>query len=181
MIILTGECGCGKSSIEKVLVEKYGYKRTISYTSKQKEENEIDGIDYNFISFDEFTEKCNNSFFVECGSNNGVFYGTTKEQYDNNTVCILTPHGLKQLKNNLKNDKIDIHTFYIKVPRRDRLIKLLQRGDNIEEIIKRDKDDKDLYDGIEDEVDFVLNNTNYFSDPENMAYWITESIKKRSK
>lgn len=81
----------------------------------------------------------------------------------------------------MKNDTIDIHTFYIKVPRRDRLIKLLQRGDNIEEIIKRDKDDKDLYDGIEDEVDFVLNNTNYFSDPENMAYWITESIKKRSK
>lgn len=62
MIILTGECGCGKSSIEKVLVEKYGYKRTISYSSKQKEENEIDGIDYNFISFDEFTEKCNNGF-----------------------------------------------------------------------------------------------------------------------
>lgn len=178
MIIITGECGCGKSAIEKVLVEKYGYKRTISFTSKQKEENEIDGIDYNFISFDEFTEKCNNGFFVECGSNNGVFYGTTKEQYYNNTVCILTPHGLKQLKNNLKNDKIDIHTFYIKVPRRDRLIKLLRRGDNIEEIIKRDKDDKDLYVGIVDEVDFVLNNTNYFSDPENMAYWITECIKK---
>lgn len=181
MIILTGECGCGKSAIEKVLVEKYGYKRTVSYTSKEKEQDEIDGIDYNFVSFEDFTEKINNDFFVECGSNNGVFYGTTKEQYVNNTVCILTPHGLRQIKNNLEDDKINIHIFYIKVPRRDRLIKMLQRGDNIEEIIKRDKDDKTLYDGMENEVDHVLINMNYSNDPENMAYRIIECIKGDKK
>lgn len=178
MIILVGECGSGKSAIEKVLVEKYGYEKTISYTSKEKEKNEVDGVDYNFLKFDDFAEKYNNGFFVECGSNNGVFYGTTNKQYKNNTVCILTPHGLKQIKKNLKIDNVDIYAFYIKVPRRDRLIKMLQRGDDIDEIIKRDREDNDLYDNkIEKEVDYVLNNINYFNDPENMAYWITECIK----
>lgn len=177
MIILTGECGCGKSSIEKVLVEKYGYEKTISYTTKCREGNEVDGIDYNFISFDDFTEKYNNGFFVECGSSNSIFYGTTKKQYNNNTVCILTPHGLKQIKKNLKNKNFDIHTFYIKIPRRDRLIKMLQRGDDIDEIIKRDKEDNDIYDNIESKVDHVLNNSNYFRDPDNMAYRISEYVK----
>lgn len=70
MIILVGECGCGKSSIEKVLVEKYGYERTISYTSKKKEKHEINGMDYHFLSYDDFVKKCNNGFFIEYGSNN---------------------------------------------------------------------------------------------------------------
>lgn len=177
MIVLVGECGCGKSAIEKVLIEKYGYKKTVSYTSKQKEENEIDGVDYNFITFDQFTEKCNNGFFVECGSDNHVFYGTTREQYKKNTVCILTPHGLKQIKKNLDKDEFDMRIFYIKVPRKDRLIKMLQRGDDIDEAIERDKLDIKQYDDIEKQVDYVLNNKHYFCDPENMAYWISECIK----
>lgn len=177
MIILVGECGCGKSAIEKVLIEKYGYERTISYTSRPKEKNEIDGVQYNFIPFDDFAEKCNNGFFVECGSDNHIFYGTTKDQYKKNTVCILTPHGLKQIKSNLDKDALNMHVFYIKVPRKDRLIKMFQRGDDIDEAIERDKIDTKQYDGIEKQVDYVLNNENYLSDPENMAYWIIECIK----
>lgn len=181
MIVLVGECGCGKTAIEKVLVSQYGYERTISYTSKQKEEGEIDGVDYNFISFDEFTEKCNNGFFVECGSNNHVFYGTTKEQYKENTVCILTPHGLRQIKENLDKSNLDIHIFYIKVPRKDRLVKMFERGDDIDEAIERDREDIKLYANIGEEVVFILNNDKYFSDPENMAYWIMECIKGENK
>lgn len=138
MIILVGECGCGKSAIEKVLIEKYGYERAVSYTSKQK------------------------------------------EQYKKNTVCVLTPHRLKQLKNNLDKDELDMHIFYIKVPRKDRLIKMFQRGDDIDEAIERDRVDTSQYDGIEKQVNYVLNNANYLSDPENMAYWISECINKGS-
>lgn len=177
MIILVGECGCGKSSIEKVLIEKYGYERTISYTSRPKEKSEIDGVDYNFITFDDFVEKYNNRFFVECGSDNHIFYGTTKDQYKKNTVCILTPYGLKQIKSNLDKDGLDIHIFYIKVPRKDRLIKMFQRGDDVDEVIERDKVDIKQYDGIEKQVDYVLNNEYYLSDPENMAHRISECIK----
>lgn len=32
-----------------------------------------------------------------------------------------------------------------------------------------------------EEVDFILNNDKYFSDPENMAYWIMECIKGENK
>ena len=67
MIILVGESASGKSTIEKILSEKYGYIKTVSYTTRPPRENEVDGVDYNFISANEYTEKFNNNFFVEIG------------------------------------------------------------------------------------------------------------------
>lgn len=181
MIVLVGESASGKSSIERVLADKYHYTKTVSYTTRPPREGEVDGIDYNFISMDDYTEKFNDKYFVETGAYNGWFYGTTKEQYSENTVCVLTPHGLRQIRKNLKDKDIDITTFYIKIPRRDRLIKILQRGDNIEESIRRNQSDVGQYDGIEDEVDFVLDNTGYTSDPESMADWVIECVNKKTK
>lgn len=140
MIILTGECGCGKSSIEKFLVSEHGYERIIPYTA------------------------CSN--------------GTAEDQYKENSICVLSPRRMKELKKNLTNKNIGVYTFYIKVPRKDRLIKMFQRGDDIDEAIERDRKDSKIYRFVEKEVDFILNNMNYFNDPENMAYWITDCIER---
>ena len=180
MIILVGESASGKSTIEKILAEIYGYKKTVSYTTRSKRDGEVDGVDYNFISSDEFTDKFNSDFFVEVGAYNNWWYGTTKEQYSKNTVCVLTPHGLRQIKKNLKNqDELDIHTFYIKVPRRDRLIKILQRGDDVDEAIRRNQSDVGQYDGVEDEVDYVLENNNYGYSPEEMTEKVMSCIVRK--
>lgn len=177
MVILVGESASGKSTIEKILEEKYGYTKTVSYTTRPIRDGEVDGVDYNYISSDEFTDKFNNKFFVEVGAYNNWWYGTRAEQYSKNTVCVLTPHGLRQIKKNLKNqEELDIHTFYIKVPRRDRLIKILQRGDDVDEAIRRNQSDVGQYDGVEDEVDYVLENNNYEYSPEEMAEKVMSCI-----
>ena len=177
VIILVGESATGKSTIEKILEEVYGYKKTVSYTTRPMRNGEVNGVDYNFISSDEFTDKFNSDFFVEVGAYNNWWYGTTEKQYSKDTVCVLTPHGLRQIKKNLKNQEdLDIHTFYIKVPRRDRLIKILQRGDDVEEAIRRNQSDVGQYDGVEDEVDYVLENNNYEYSPEEMAEKVMSCI-----
>lgn len=178
MIILVGESASGKSSIESVLEKEYGYKKTVSYTTREPRKGEIDGVDYNYISPEEFTKKTNENFFVEIGAYNGWLYGTTKEQYTKDTVCVLTPHGLRQIKKNLEDKKdLDMHTFYIKVPRRDRLIKILQRGDEVDEAIRRNQSDVGQFDGIEDEVDYVLENENYKYTKEQMAKMVVNLLK----
>lgn len=185
MIVLVGESASGKSSIERILADKYHYTKTVSYTTRpprnEDGKKEIDGVDYNFISMDEFVEKFNTNFFIETGAYLGWFYGTTENQYSNNTVCVLTPHGLRQIRKNLKNKDLDIVAFYIKVPRRDRLIKALQRGDDVDDATDRNKRDVGQYDGIEDEVDFVLDNAGYTSDIESMADWVIECVNKKMK
>ena len=174
MIVLVGESASGKSTVENLLRDKYGYTKTVSYTTREPRQNEIQGVDYNFITRDEFEKKHNDGFFAEVGSYNGWLYGTTKEQYTDNTVAVLTPHGLRQLKKIFQEKEIS--SFYINVPRRDRLIKILQRGDNIDEAIRRNQSDVGQYDGIEDEVSFVIKNDGYKKKPEDIVSEILLSI-----
>lgn len=158
MIVLVGESASGKSSIERCLVEDYKYKKIVSYTTRSPRHGEVDGVDYHFISVDDFNDLRRQGFFAETATYNGWSYGVAKEDCTDDKVAVLTPHGLRQVS---KIHNINITSFYINVPRRDRLIKILQRGDNIEEAYRRSLSDVGQFDGIEDEVDYVINNDGY--------------------
>lgn len=167
MIVLVGESASGKSSIEKYLVDNYGYSKVISYTTRSPRPNEINGVDYHFVSVEEFKSLNEQGFFAETATYNNWHYGTAKEDCTDDKIAVLTPHGLRQIS---KVDGITAVSFYINVPRRDRLIKILQRGDDIEEAYRRSLSDVGQFDGIEDEVDYVINNDGY-----------AKSIKKMSE
>lgn len=166
MIVLVGESASGKSSIEKLMVEKYGFQKTVSYTTRLPREGEVDGVDYHYLSERDFMNLKEQGFFAEYATYNGWHYGTAKSDCTNDKVAVLTPHGLRQVK---RISNIDITSFYIKVPRRDRLIKILQRGDNIEEAYRRNLSDVGQFDGISDEVDFVIQNIGYSKSVETMT------------
>lgn len=166
MIVLVGESASGKSSIEKYLVENYEYKKIVSYTTRSPREGEVDGVDYHFISAEQFKLLKEKGFFAETAVYNEWYYGVAKEDCTDDKVAVLTPHGLRQVS---KIHGIDVVSFYINVPRRDRLIKILQRGDNIEEAYRRSLSDVGQFDGIEDEVNFVINNEGYEKSVAKMA------------
>ena len=67
------------------------------------------------------------------------------------------------------------------MPRRERLVKILQRGDNIDEAIRRNQSDVGQYDGIEDEVDFVVENSSYRYSSDYLAKIIVEKVKMVDK
>lgn len=163
MIILVGESGSGKTSIAKCLINKFGYDQIVSYTTRPPREGEVDGVDYNFITKEKFLDLKKRDFFAETAEYNGWYYGTPiypyLQEHNRYYVAILTPHGLRQIKKNCPDS--NIVSFYINVPRRDRLIKILQRGDNIEESYRRNLSDVGQFDGIEDEVDWVVKNPCY--------------------
>lgn len=158
MIVLVGESASGKSSIERYLVDNYGYKKVVSYTTRPPRDGEIDGIDYHYISEEMFLKLKEEGFFAETAIYRDWYYGTAKKDCTNDKIAVLTPHGLRQIS---KLKDINVISFYINVPRRDRLIKILQRGDNIEEAYRRSLSDVGQFDGIEDEVDFIIYNVGY--------------------
>jgi guanylate kinase len=137
-------------------------------------EGEVDGVDYHFITEGDFDMILYNGDFCEVGKYNGWNYGTLKCGCTDDKVAVLTPHGLRQMK---KLDDLNIVSFYINVPRRDRLIKILQRGDSIDESCRRSASDVGQYDGIEDEVDFVIHNEGYQKTPKEIANEIIEAMK----
>lgn len=172
MICLLGESASGKSTTEKILVDNYGMKKVISYTTRKPRENEKDGVDYHFVTDDYFNELKKKGTFVETAFYNGWQYGTAKNDFkDKYVVHVITPYGLRQFR----KTNLDVYAFYIKVERRDRLIKILQRGDNIEESIRRNITDIGAFDGIEDEC-VVIENLNYEKTPEDLAHIIWDSV-----
>ena len=175
MIVLVGESASGKSSIEKYMVDNYGFKKIVSYTTRPPREGEIDGFDYNFINTEQFEQLKKQGFFAETAQYRDWCYGTAKEDCTDDKVAVLTPHGLRQIS---KLEGINVISFYINVPRRDRLIKILQRGDNIEEAYRRSLSDVGQFDGIEDEVSYIINNPNYKKSIEDMTDEVIKHIPK---
>lgn len=142
------------------------------YRPMRKED--VDGETYHFITEEQFNDMIEKDLFAEHASYNGWQYGTAKEDCTDDKVVVLTPHGLRQLK---KNKDLHIISFYIDVPRRDRLIKILERGDDIEESYRRNLSDVGQFDGIKDEVDYVIPNKGYSWSPLNMAHIIKRSME----
>lgn len=178
MIVLVGESASGKSTTEKELVKHYGYINIISYTTRSPRADERDGVDYHFINDEIFCEKFQSGFFAETAKYRGWCYGTAKEDCTDNKVCVVTPRGFRNLK---KVPGLNIYSFYIKVPRRDRLIKILQRGDDIDEACRRSLSDVGQFDGIEDEVDCVICNDEYKLSVSKIAEYIDNKVKNNGK
>ena len=173
MIVLVGESASGKSSIEKNLVENYGFNKVVSYTTRKPRDGEVDGVDYHFIDKSQFKRLKIQGFFAETAMYNDWHYGTAKRDCTDDKVAVLTPHGLRQIS---KIQGINVVSFYINVPRRDRLIKILQRGDNIEEAYRRSLSDVGQFDGIADEVNYVIDNVGYKKNIEEMTIEVLKHI-----
>ena len=177
IIVLVGESASGKSTIEKELANNHGYQKIISYTTRPPRINEVDGIDYHFVTDEKFEELSRNYFFCEVGKYRGWNYGSSIEDCKRDRmVAVLTPHGLRQVE---KIKGLDIVSFYISVPIRERLIKILQRGDEINECFRRSMSDVGMFDGIEDDVDFIIKNDGYMYSAKAIADEIENLVREK--
>lgn len=158
MIVLVGESGSGKSSIEKELVTNFGYEKILMHTTRPIRVGEKDGIDYHFCGDDEFRCREKEDEYLSVSVYNDWCYGIPKiidDDISDKSVVVVTPKALRCLqKANIKN----LCSFYISIPRRDRLIKNLRRGDDIEEAYRRNLSEVGQFDGISDECNYTISN-----------------------
>ena len=66
LVILSGFSGVGKGTVAKRLVEKYGYSLSVSATTRQPREGEVDGRDYFFKTEEEFRNLIDYNGFIVC-------------------------------------------------------------------------------------------------------------------
>lgn len=165
IVVLVGESASGKTTLAKKLEAESGFKRVVTYTTRPMRNGEHNGIDYNFIDKREFDELVADDSFAEHANYRGWDYGTIIDADNNNdSVVVLTPSGARSVRKYLSHwgyDKYNVIVVYLSVDRRSRLIKLLERGDNIEEAYRRSLSDVGQFDGFENEADFVIQNSNY--------------------
>jgi guanylate kinase len=82
VIIFSAPSGSGKTTIVKHLLSKFPQlKFSVSSTSRKKRDDEIEGKDYYFITYDEFRRQIGDGKFIEYEEvYEGRLYGTLKSE-----------------------------------------------------------------------------------------------------
>lgn len=82
-IVISGPSGVGKGTIVKKLLERFNAWYSISMTTRPKRENEIDKVNYFFVSREEFEKTIKENNFIEYATYNNNYYGTPRKEIDN--------------------------------------------------------------------------------------------------
>lgn len=143
LIIVSAPSGSGKDTVVKKLMEKSTAPIwvSVSATSREPRNGEVEGKDYYFLSKDDFKEKIDEGFFLEYAEYAGNYYGTPKkyikEKLDRgiDVILIIEIQGAKKVKEMLPESLL----IFIMPPSLKTLVKRLKRRgtDSNEKIIER--------------------------------------------
>ncbi len=164
MVILSSPSGVGKTTLTKKIQQKYqSFKISVSHTTRSPRSNEVEGVDYFFVSKEKFEELIKNNKFYEYAKIFENYYGTLKKNVDeiivkNDIIFDIDWQGTKQLS---KFKNLNLIKIYLITDNKEELKnRLLKRNQNTnEEIEKRfnsfDEDIKHWHD-----YDYIIINKN---------------------
>jgi guanylate kinase len=83
LFVLSGPSGAGKSVlIRRILEDLKGIRFSVSSTTRAPRPGETDGINYHFISREQFQADVDSGRFLEYAQFSGNFYGTSRQEVD---------------------------------------------------------------------------------------------------
>ncbi len=109
LLVISAPSGCGKTTILKQLMEKIsGLEFSVSHTTRQPRVGEVNGVDYHFVSQEEFLALRDQqpSGFLEWAEVHGNFYGTARQEVGallnagKDVVLDIDIQGAEQVRNN---------------------------------------------------------------------------------
>ena len=142
LVVISAPSGTGKGTvISELLKLRPDIAFSVSATTRKPRENEVDGVEYRFLSHEQFQKMIQSNEFLEYAQYVGEFYGTPVQPVLDNinkgthTIVDIEVQGAKQV---MAKD-IDTITIFIEAPDMDELENRLRgRGTDTEEkILKR--------------------------------------------
>ncbi|KAM3145733.1 hypothetical protein pb186bvf_002028 [Paramecium bursaria] len=94
-LVISGPSGVGKGTLLQRLLKDYPntFGFSVSYTTRAPRPGEVQGVNYFFVSKEEFLKEMEKSAFLESGDVHGNFYGTHKAQVNKimkeGKICLL--------------------------------------------------------------------------------------------
>lgn len=148
IIAIIGKAGSGKSTMAKK-IEKHNeeFYLSIQDTTRPIRDYEQDGLDYNFISIEEFKEKAHIEDYLVKGSWN---YGySVDELKGSHSILVVNPTSYIQVLDYAEKNNYETISFYIAVPWQERVKRMIDRGDELSEIYRRVTDDEGHFSPLE--------------------------------
>ena len=142
IIVISAPSGAGKTTLCSELQRRKPHiKFSVSCTTRPKRVHEVDGVNYHFLSEQEFTVKMKNNEFIEFENVHGYFYGTLRKTLEDALtqqemiLFDVDVNGAMAIKSNYSENT---YTIFILPPSLDDLKKrLIQRGSETEERINK--------------------------------------------
>ena len=167
LFIIAAPSGCGKTSLVEALIKKTkNLCVSVSHTTRPPRPDEVNGINYYFVSINEFEEMIKNNAFVEHATVFDNHYGSStkliREKLDEGIDVILEIdwQGARQVKENMPN----AISIFILPPSKEALLGRLQQRaqDNDETINKRMSDAQNQMQHF-NEFDYLVINDDFNS------------------
>ena len=152
IIALIGEAGSGKDSIMQNILKKrpLQFNEIISCTTRPMREGEAEGVNYFYLTPEEFANKILNGEMLEATSFNDWFYGTTYESLrsDCTNIGAFNPDGIRAMSG---MPDISVTVYKVCCSDKTRLLRQLNRetNPNVDEIVRRYKTDKEDFFDLE--------------------------------
>ena len=143
VIVISAPSGAGKDTVVKELMKNNPDSRwvSISATSRAPREGEQEGVDYYYLSKEEFEKKIEEGYFLEYTNYAGNYYGTPKEYIEKkvnkgiDVILIIEIEGAANIKKLIPEA---IFIFIMPPSLKELVRRLKKRGtENNEKILKR--------------------------------------------
>ena len=161
LVILCGKAGAGKDTILKEVIRRFPdkFNEIVSCTTRPPREGEVDGVNYHFLTVEQFTEKILNGDMLEATEFREWHYGTMLSSLSREKINIgvFNPAGVACL---VENDDLDITLYIVTANDKQRLLRQLLREENpdVHEIIRRFSTDEADFQDLEIDDYVVLHN-----------------------
>ena len=164
MIILSSPSGAGKTTIVKLISKNKNFHISVSHTTRKPRPNEVEGVDYFFVTKKEFEKKKEKNEFYEQAKIFDNYYGTSKKsvtnilEKKNDILFDIDWQGTQQLS---KFSELNLVKIFILPPNKKELeIRLLQRNQDNKEIVTKRLDSFDNDVTHWKEYDYIVINDN---------------------
>jgi guanylate kinase len=141
LVILSSPSGVGKTTLTKKIQQKYqSFNISVSHTTRAPRSNEVNGVDYHFVSHKKFEELINQKKFYEFAKIFENYYGTLKKNVDeaikhNDIIFDIDWQGTKQLS---KFKKLNLIKIYLIADNKEELkSRLIKRNQNTSQEIEK--------------------------------------------
>jgi len=138
LFVLSAPSGAGKTTVAEAVTPLVGdIKRSVSFTTRRRRNDEVDGVDYHFVDQETFGKMIDNDDFLEWAEVHGNRYGTTYESIQRITevekcdmLLVIDVQGAESLRK--KN--LDFCGVFLLPPSLEELEKRLVKRGGISEV-----------------------------------------------
>jgi guanylate kinase len=141
MLVISSPSGAGKSTIARNLMERDRHiGMSVSVTTRQRRQSEIEGVHYHFVSPREFERMRDSDSLLEWAEVHGNFYGTPRDPVElamsegRDMLFDIDWQGAQQLQDKMKADVVSI--FILPPTMAELQSRLHRRAEDTEEVIQ---------------------------------------------